>query len=224
MLRKLTVLTLAAALVVAGAAPAYARGARGGGGGGGARGFSGGGRGYGGGGYGYRNDGFRGFGTGFAIGAGVGALAGYPYYGYGGYGGYYGSPGYYSEPSYYSTAPVYVDPGYTSGVVVPSMASPTSMNPSYTSAYPATPAVHNTALINIHVPANAKVFFGDAATSNSQTGTERQFESPALEPGSNYQYQLRAQWNENGQTVNRTRTVAVHANDVVNVDFTQATN
>ena len=76
-------------------------------------------------------------------------------------------------------------------------------------------------MINMRVPANAKVFFGDTEGANSQTGTERHFVSPALEPGSNYQYQLRAQWMENGQMVNRSKTVDVQANQTVNVDFTQ---
>jgi uncharacterized protein (TIGR03000 family) len=214
MLRKLTVMTLAAALLVAAAAPAYARGGGGrggGGGGGGGRGFSGGGRGFGGGEF----RGGRGFGTGFAIGAGIGAFSGYPYYG-----GYYGSP-YYNDSSYYSTPPVYADPGYTNGYSMPGIAGPAT-NSGYMSAYPQTQANQNTALINMRVPANAKVYFGDAAAAGSQTGTERQFMSPPLEPGSNYQYVLHAQWNENGQMVERTRTVEVRANDVVNVDFTQA--
>ncbi|HEX3314766.1 MAG TPA: TIGR03000 domain-containing protein [Gemmataceae bacterium] len=225
MLRKLTVLTLAAALVVGGANTAFAqRGGRGGGAGrvgGGAR--VGGGRGWSGGGYrggygGYHDDhhnNWGGFGTGLAIGAGLGYLNGYGGYGYGGYG--YGSPGYYSDPGYYSTAPVYVDPGYTNGVVVPSMSG--AMNNGYMAAYPQ--QAQNTAMINMHVPADAKVFFGNTEGSSAQTGPERHFVSPPLDPGSNYQYQLRAQWMQNGQMVDRTRTVDVHANQTVNVDFTQ---
>jgi uncharacterized protein (TIGR03000 family) len=207
MLRKLTVTALATALLVAGATPAFAqRGGRGGGGGGG-----GGGRGYNGGSY-HGGDhggdrGWGGFGTGVAIGAGLGYGAGV------GYGGYYGGPA-------YSTAPVYVDPGYSSGVAVPSISNPATGS-GYMSAYPSAPTAANAAMINMHVPADAKVFFGDMEGSNAQTGTDRRFVSPPLEPGSNYQYQLRAQWTENGQTVNRTKTVDVRANQTVNVDFMQ---
>ena len=92
-------------------------------------------------------------------------------------------------------------------------------NSGYMAAYPQQP--QNAAMINMRVPADAKVFFGDAEGSNAQSGTVRHFVSPPLDPGSNYQYQLRAQWMENGQMVTRSRTVDVHANQTVNVDFTQ---
>jgi uncharacterized protein (TIGR03000 family) len=212
MLRKLSILALAATLLVAGASPAYAQrgGGRGGmGGGGGGRGGGGGNwGGYRGGNWGGYNNNNNNWGA-FAVGVGVGALA-RPY---GGYGGYYGGYGY-SSPGYY-----YSDPGYSSNYVVPSTSYYSGpADAGYTSAAPAMPA--NAATINMRVPPNAQVFFGDQQATTGNTGTyERRFVSPPLDPGSNYQYQLRAQWMENGQMVNRVRTVAVHANDVVNVDF-----
>ena len=204
MFRKLFTTGLAAALLITTASPAFAQRGRAGGG----RGAVGAVGAYRGGynnGYHDNHNNWGGFGTGLAIGAGLGAIGGYgygsPYYG--GYG--YSSPYYYSDPGYAYTAP---QTSYYSGPAVdmsPSM--PMNRN--------------NAALINIHVPANAQLFFGDQAAVASQTGPERQFISPPLEPGSNYQYQLRAVWNENGQQRMQTRTVNVHANDVVNVDFTR---
>src|ERR1700761_6519773 len=128
MLRKLAVLSLAAALLVGGADTAFAqRGGRGGGGGG--RGYvGGGGRGYyGGGGRGWEGGrGWGGFGAGVAVGAGLG-------YGLGG--GYYGGyPGYYNGGAYSVSDPLYVDPAYRSGVVAPAMTG--AVNPGYMAAYP----------------------------------------------------------------------------------------
>ena len=209
MLRKMTVLALAAALVIGGALPVYARGPHGGGGhgfgggghgfGGGGRGFGGGGRGFGGGyhggyhaGYGGYHGGWGGFGTGLGIGAGLGYGLGYDYPYYGGYyNGYYAAPSYYTSPNYYSSAPAYVDPGYTTNdMVVPSTSyvSPAiSSGMGYTSSSRSMPAQNDTAQINIRVPANAKVFFDNVEASNLQSGSERHFVSPPLDPGRSYQ-------------------------------------
>jgi uncharacterized protein (TIGR03000 family) len=78
---------------------------------------------------------------------------------------------------------------------------------------------NDTAILKVQLPANAKLFFGKTEATN-QSGAMRLFRSPSLDPGSNYQYDLRAQWTENGRTVERTRTVPIRANDIVNVDFT----
>jgi len=77
---------------------------------------------------------------------------------------------------------------------------------------------NDTALLRVNLPADAKLFFG-TTEATLQSGSMRLFRSPSLDPGSNYQYELRARWTENGRTVERTRTVPIHANDVVNVDF-----
>jgi uncharacterized protein (TIGR03000 family) len=51
----------------------------------------------------------------------------------------------------------------------------------------------------------------------------RLFESPALTPGRDFNYEIKAQWRgADGKAVTRTRTVDVRANAHVNVDFTQA--
>ena len=74
-------------------------------------------------------------------------------------------------------------------------------------------------MLRVHLPADAKLYFGKAE-ANAQNGSMRLFRSPSLEPGREYQYDLRAQWSENGRTVERTRTVPIRANEAVNVDFT----
>jgi uncharacterized protein (TIGR03000 family) len=53
----------------------------------------------------------------------------------------------------------------------------------------------------------------------TETGTTRQFTSPSLTPGEGYTYQVRAVWNQNGQTMDQTRTVRVRANETSTVDF-----
>jgi uncharacterized protein (TIGR03000 family) len=78
----------------------------------------------------------------------------------------------------------------------------------------------DTAVLSIRLPADAKLFFGNTEAS-VQNGAVRMFRSPALDPRSNYQYELRARWMENGQQVERTRMVPIRANQVVNVDFTR---
>ncbi len=109
------------------------------------------------------------------------------------------SPSYYSSPpAYYGAYPYAVAPNYSYG--------------SYA------PAADNAARIRVTVPADAKVWFDNKATQ--QTGTDRQFESPALTPGHSYSYEVKAQWRDNdGKEVTRTRRVDVSANSNVSVDF-----
>ena len=197
MARACPAVALAAVLAVAG--PSYARGGGGGHGGGGhGGGFHGGG--FHGGGYGYR--GFGGYGyRGYGWGGGY-----YPYY----YGLGYGYPYYGNSYSSYPYYPYYNYPaaGYTGG---------------YQSYYPVTttPAqAPNSVRLNIWVPvANAKVWIDNTLTQ--QAGTYRQFESPALTPGSNYSYTVRAQWTQDGKPVERSQTVSFHAGEQVNVNLAQ---
>jgi uncharacterized protein (TIGR03000 family) len=134
------------------------------------------------------------------------------FYGWGGYPGYYGGyyPGYYYSPSYdygtYSVAPDYYStPAPDYGATAP--------------RYGTAPAASsNTALLTINVPdPNADIWFNGAQTV--QKGTERQFEPPALDPGRDYTYDVRARWMENGQQVDQKRQIAVHAGDRLTVNF-----
>jgi len=67
---------------------------------------------------------------------------------------------------------------------------------------------------------DARVWFADSPTD--QTGQMRLFLSPKLDPNKDdYAYDVKAQWEENGKLVTRTRRVKVSANSTVNVDFTR---
>jgi uncharacterized protein (TIGR03000 family) len=120
----------------------------------------------------------------------------------------YGYPVYSSAPqgSYYYGYPVY------------SSAPPA--NYSYGAYAPGSAVRDNTARIRVNVPAGAKLWFDDKPTM--QTGAVRYFESPALKPGHEYSYEVKAQWRDaDGKEVTRTRQVDVSANADASVDFTR---
>ncbi len=78
-----------------------------------------------------------------------------------------------------------------------------------------TPA--DVATVRVRVPADARVYFEGELTTT--TGPERLFESPPLERGRNYRYDIRAVWDENGREVIRSRSVMVRAGETANVDL-----
>jgi uncharacterized protein (TIGR03000 family) len=181
-----------------------------------------GGRGYSGWGGGYRYGGWdrgRGYYPGVAFGLGYGLGYG-SRYGYG-YGGYYPNYGYSSYPDYgYGYGGDDSSPGYYS--YAPPVTDYQSFYPPDTSsAPPASPpgGTNGTdAVVRVRVPdPNAQVWF--EGTPTQQRGTDREFESPPLQPDRTYHYDVRARWTENGRTFDETRTVAVHAGDRVTVDF-----
>lgn len=73
----------------------------------------------------------------------------------------------------------------------------------------------STATIRMHVPVGAVVLFDGNVTA--QTGSDRTFVSPSLAPGSAYVYQIRVQWSQNGQVLERNHDVTLHAGDVINL-------
>jgi uncharacterized protein (TIGR03000 family) len=85
------------------------------------------------------------------------------------------------------------------------------------SAPPAAPAP---AHVTVIVPADAQVFFDGVAMN--ETGTQRVFATPELQPGQQYFYDIEAQWSANGQVVDQTRKVTVSAGGKFTVDFTAA--
>ncbi len=226
-LAALAVLALAAA--TADAAPGRG-GSRGGYGGGSRGGYSGYRGGYGGGyrggyggygGYGYGGyGGYRGYGYGLYPGLGLGPGLGYGLGSGLGYGGY----SYGSYPSVTYSTPAYVSPPivtqFSSGTVIPSEtvipASGTAIQT--TSGYtPDQAAQDNLAHVRVRVPANAEVWFEGEKTA--QSGTLREFASPALKPGHNYVYTVRARWMEASGPVEQSREVNVQANATADVDF-----
>jgi uncharacterized protein (TIGR03000 family) len=79
----------------------------------------------------------------------------------------------------------------------------------------------NAAQVHIIVPAAARVWI--AGEETNQTGVDRIFESPALTPGRDYSYTIKAEWlAPDGSTVSRTRQVDVTANAQVDVNFLSA--
>jgi uncharacterized protein (TIGR03000 family) len=150
-----------------------------------------------------------------------------PYYGsYGGYGGY---PYYDNDGAYFDTypytssgpgddawaygpdaqeAPLYSDT-YT---VIPPAASGEQSSGATAAARP-DPRAH----VTVHVPAGAQLWFN--GTEMTATGRLRNFRSPALVPGSQYSYDVRARWNANGQEVTQTRQIDVSAGAQVTLTF-----
>jgi uncharacterized protein (TIGR03000 family) len=79
------------------------------------------------------------------------------------------------------------------------------------------PAPANAVTIQMHVPSDARVWIDGDATS--QTGTEREYMSPAITPGKDYVYHIRVQWEVNNKMMESTRDVAVHAGDRIDLTF-----
>jgi len=149
--------------------------------------------------------------------------SGSPYYGYGyrpySYGGYYGgysySPYSYSQSGYYSPSYNYSAPAYsTSGYTV----VPQTSNGISPASYSTSESSQNVAHLNVMLPAaDAEVWLGNSQTT--QQGMQRLFQSPALEPGKDYTYTVKARWTSDGKAVEQTRDVNVRAGQTSNVDF-----
>jgi uncharacterized protein (TIGR03000 family) len=73
------------------------------------------------------------------------------------------------------------------------------------------------AYIRVRVPAGAQVLFDGSPTR--QTGTDRLFQSPPLQVGAAYTYQVSARWQVNGQEQKESRTVRVVPGLMVDVNF-----
>jgi uncharacterized protein (TIGR03000 family) len=83
------------------------------------------------------------------------------------------------------------------------------------------PANDTRAFIRVRVPASAEIWFEGDKTS--QTGTERRFVSPALQPGRSFTYDIRARWTDaSGKVIDKTEHVKVEAGRLSTVDFASA--
>src|SRR5262249_12189711 len=78
----------------------------------------------------------------------------------------------------------------------------------------------NSAHLRVMVPPDATEWFNGVLTE--QKGTERSFVSPAITPGQDYTYEIRARWISNGQPVDERRTIHIQANQWNTIDFTPA--
>lgn len=76
------------------------------------------------------------------------------------------------------------------------------------------------AIIRLRVLENAQVWIDGNATS--QTGTSRPFVTPALDPGKDYSYEIRARWTDDGRTVEQTRKITVQSGDRMTVNLTRS--
>ena len=122
-------------------------------------------------------------------------------------------------PTYvYGSAPVVVA---TPATVVPSIAAaPPDAAPTDTAETPPPPPTDGRARVQVLVPADAEVWFNGNPTT--RRGEQREFESPVLTPGHDYQYEIRAKWTDGGRVVDQTRAIVVRANALVGVDFSRA--
>jgi uncharacterized protein (TIGR03000 family) len=162
----------------------------------------------------------------------------WPSYGWSGYYGY--SPGYwngyysyypYSYSSYYPYSyysyypysyysPTYYTPTYpVSNAVVAAPASST-----YQSFYPpeaaVSPPAGDEAVVVVRTAPDAQLWFDGVATS--QSGGVRAFSTPDLRRGKSYKYDVKVRWTENGNVMERTRSVTVSAGDKIELDLTPA--
>jgi uncharacterized protein (TIGR03000 family) len=177
----------------------------------------GGGGGHGGGGGGHGGGHGRGFGGGRGGGFGGGFRGGHDSGFRHAFGGEYGSGfygGYYPEYSgtYYpdeSTGSYYADPGYYSY----DGATYSSGNSSYSPVAP-----NNRAHVTLRVPAADAIVWIEGVQMK-ESGITRDYQSPPLEQGHNYNYEIRAQWTQDGKTLNQTQKFPIHAGEQVLVAF-----
>ena len=74
------------------------------------------------------------------------------------------------------------------------------------------------ARVDVSVPAaDAEVWIED--TKMTQTGLTRTYSTPALAPGSDFNYDIAAQWLENGKPKKETQTVTVRSGETTRVTF-----
>jgi uncharacterized protein (TIGR03000 family) len=74
------------------------------------------------------------------------------------------------------------------------------------------------ARLTVRLPAGATLTIDGAPTT--PTGPVRTFVSDEMKPGSTYEYQLRATWNDGGQSRSAGKKVTVGPGDVIEIDLT----
>jgi uncharacterized protein (TIGR03000 family) len=78
------------------------------------------------------------------------------------------------------------------------------------------------ARVTVLLPSEAVLSF--EGVRMPQTGSFREFVTPALATGRDYTYHVRAGWTENGQDVTREQTIRVRPGERTDVDFTNPPN
>jgi uncharacterized protein (TIGR03000 family) len=144
---------------------------------------------------------------------------GSPRYGYGYYGGYGSYYPYYDAYPYAGSSPAYdlgyygdtrsIDDNYVDVIPPPII---------YQASYGNTDIARDTtAHLTVEAPADAVVWFD--GTKMKTPGSLREYQTPTLTPGSQYTYEVRARWNENGREVTQTQEINIAAGSRVNVHF-----
>jgi uncharacterized protein (TIGR03000 family) len=101
---------------------------------------------------------------------------------------------------------------------LPSFPASSSWRSYRATAAPSTPPVWTVAAsLEVHVPAEAEIWFDGARTQ--QSGAVRVFVSPPLPAGKEYVYEVQARWKQDGRDVVQRQEVAVRAGQRVRVDF-----
>jgi len=98
-------------------------------------------------------------------------------------------------------------------------APPTVNTESKESGRPASEDDNTRAFVLVQVPTEAQVWLD--GRQGKQTGPSRTFRTPPLEPGVEYEYDVRARWPAEDRLVDRTRRVKVRAGARAEVDFTK---
>jgi uncharacterized protein (TIGR03000 family) len=146
----------------------------------------------------------------------------YPYYSYYTYNPttYAYTPPSYIAPQTPATAPsltTYQPPSY----VAPQTPATAPALTTYQSSYPSyapEPTPTNTAVVRVLTAPDAQLTFNGVQVAT--TGPVRSFETPALQPGQNYRYDLKVRYSDNGVPVERDRVVIVTAGATTTVDLT----
>lgn len=145
-----------------------------------------------------------------------------PYYGYGAYLPFGFGLGYYSN--YYSPldygaaydASSYPPTAAYGSASVPLTGDTQLAGPSSDDRPPADDLAH----LRLTVPENATVLIDGTATT--QTGSVREFVTPALAPGSRYSYKVAVRYTDaQGKAVEDVRDIRFRANDWFSIDFTR---
>ena len=71
--------------------------------------------------------------------------------------------------------------------------------------------------IKVKLPRRAKLWFNGKKTASR--GRQRQFQTPLLEPGREYVYEIRARWQKKGRPITQSQKVRVTAGARIHVDF-----
>jgi uncharacterized protein (TIGR03000 family) len=113
-------------------------------------------------------------------------------------------------------------PAYPTRAVIPAVTTTVAPLQAATPAAPASATLTagpltEIASIRVRLPAGAQLSFQGVDTA--ATGNDRRFVTPPLAVGRNYQYDVVANWTQEGRPVRESRQVLVRAGDRLDIDF-----